>query len=266
MGVISKKTKDEIFGLLVDAIEKKLEKYSPETSYMPFHEALLGEDWVKIFSILQSINTTLGMSIWEQIAVILAQGAGYHAERQYKLKGCIDENTNNLITKIHEGLREGKRDPDKYREIEEIRNSIIPCPKPRVHPDSTVDVFIRTNDGVEYYIDITTVKPNKKEFVALKRKLLTWTALRLSQDRDANVFTAIAIPYNPYYPEPYDRWTLGNLYDMKRKEVLVGKDFWDLVGGREGVYEELLGVFEKAGAYLRKRVDNFLMETSKSRR
>lgn len=264
MGAIPPKTKEDIYNLLVSTIEKKLEKYSPETSYMPFHEALLGRDWVRMFSILQSLNTTLGMSIWEQIAVLLAQGAGYHAERQYKLLGCIDESTNHLITKIHDELREGKRKPDKYKEIDEIRKSVKACP-PEEHPDSTVDVFIRTTNGLEYYIDITTVKPNKKEFVALKKKLLTWTALRLSQNKGAKVFTAIAIPYNPYHPAPYDRWTLGNLYDMERKEVLVGKDFWDLVGGKSGVYEELLDVFQKAGVYLKRRVDAFLKETSQSR-
>jgi len=265
MGAIPEKTKKEIYRLLVNTIERKLENYSPETSYMPFHEALLGKDWVKIFSILQSLNTTLGMSIWEQIAVLLAQGAGYQAKRQYKLLGCIDKSTNDLITKIHDELREEKRKPDKEREIAEIRNSVKTCSelgiKPQVHPDSTVDVFIKTTNGIEYYIDITTVKPNKKEFVALKRKLLTWTALRLSQDKRANVFTAVAIPYNPYHPHPYDRWTLGNLYDMKKKEILVGKDFWDLVGGKEGVYEELLEVFQQAGVYLKNRVDEFLRHT-----
>ena len=74
-------------------------------------------------------------------------------------------------------------------------------------PDSRVDVMVRIGRQ-ENYFDITSAKPNKKEFVALKLKLLRWTALRLSQDRDAEVLTRIAIPYNPYHPEPYERWTL----------------------------------------------------------
>jgi len=262
MGSIPEETRKEILGLLINTINEKLRKYAPETTYMPFHEALIGKGWVRLFSILQSINTTLGMSIWEQTAVLLARGAGYHAKRSYTLLGEIDEGTELLITKIHEELRSGKRQPDKCRETEEIRENIRPSKNPQIHPDSTVDVFIKTKDGTEYYIDITTVKPNKKEFQALKRKMLVWTALRLSQDKDAKVFTAVAIPYNPYHPRPYNRWTLSDLYDLERGELLVGEDFWNLVGGSEGVYEELLEVFGEAGTYLRRRVDAFLRGTS----
>ena len=89
-----------------------------------------------------------------------------------------------------------------------------------------------------------------KEFVALKLKLLRWTALRLSQNRDAEVFTRIAIPYNPYHPEPYERWTLKGLFDIESDEIMVGAEFWNFVASGD-VYEELLDVFEHAGNELR---------------
>lgn len=104
-----------------------------------------------------------------------------------------------------------------------------------------MDLFIKTKDE-ENYFDITSAKPNMKEFVALKLKLLRWTGLRLSQDKNAKVFTRLAIPYNPYHPEPYERWTLKNLYDLENNEILVGKEFWNFVASND-VYEELLDVF-----------------------
>ncbi len=93
-----------------------------------------------------------------------------------------------------------------------------------------------------------------KEFVALKLKLLRWTALRLSQDKNVEVFTRLAVPYNPYHPEPYERWTLKGLYDLEKGEVLVGDEFWNFLAGAD-IYEDLLNVFQKAGEELRDEIN-----------
>jgi hypothetical protein len=39
-----------------------------------------------------------------------------------------------------------------------------------------------------------------KEFATLKLKLLKWTALGLRQDKNAKVYTRLAIPYNSISP------------------------------------------------------------------
>jgi len=111
----------------------------------------------------------------------------------------------------------------------------------------------------ENYFDITSAKPNMKEFVALKLKLLRWTGLRLSQDKGIKVFTRLAIPYNPYHPEPYERWTLKGLYDLKNNEILVGKEFWNFVAS-DNIYEELLDVFQEVGEELREGIDKKFAE------
>ena len=114
-------------------------------------------------------------------------------------------------------------------------------------------MFVKVRD-VENYFDITSAKPNIKEFVALKMKLLNWTALRLSQDKNAKVFTRLAVPYNPYYPEAYERWTLRGLYDLAKGEVMVGEEFWNFVANAN-IYEELLDIFREAGEKLRNEID-----------
>ncbi|MCM8782633.1 MAG: TdeIII family type II restriction endonuclease [Candidatus Omnitrophica bacterium] len=98
--------------------------------------------------------------------------------------------------------------------------------------------------------------------MALKLKLLRWTALRLSQDKKVDVFTRLAIPYNPYHPQPYDRWTLKGLYDLENGEVLVGEEFWNFVAG-DNIYEDLLDIFEKAGKELRGEIDKKFSELRK---
>jgi len=41
-----------------------------------------------------------------------------------------------------------------------------------------------------------------------------------------------------------------------REELLVGKEFWDFLGG-EGAYEDLLVCFEQAGIILRPEIDDY---------
>ena len=118
---LSVETKDKIAELLKKTVRSKLSAYQPETVHMPFHHRLLGKDRYAMFSFIQSMNTTFGMSIWEQIAVVLAKGANNYAERQYKLLGEIDEETERLINEIHYKLRKGEIASNKLNEVEQIR-------------------------------------------------------------------------------------------------------------------------------------------------
>ncbi|MEJ5304440.1 MAG: TdeIII family type II restriction endonuclease [Ignavibacteria bacterium] len=254
---LSNNAKLKIEDLLKDVIRQKLDKYNPETSYMPFHFRLLGRDRYAMFSFIQSMNTTFGISIWEQVSVIIARDAGFEAERQYKLKGEVDRDTEKLIQKIVFDLRKGKLSPNKEREINLIRNK-IKRGEEREDPDSTVDLFVIIGSQ-ENYFDITSAKPNMKEFQILKTKLLRWTALRLSQNRRAKAFTRLAIPYNPYHPEPYERWTLKGLYDLDNNEILIGEDYWNFIAN-DKIYDDLLDVFEEVGNELRNEIDERMTE------
>ncbi len=248
---LSESCAKEIAEILKTTVREKLRIYQPETVYMPFHHRLFGKDRYAMFSFIQSMNTTFGMSIWEQVAVILARGAGAQAERQYKLLGEIDPETEKVIAEIHYKLRKGEAIANKVDEIKQIKKEIMKG-QDKVDPDSVVDLFVKFDD-TENYFDITSAKPNMKEFVALKLKLLRWTALRLSHDKDIKVFTRVAIPYNPYHPEPYERWTLKGLYDLKGGEILIGEEFWNFVASGS-VYEQLLYVFQEVGEELRDEI------------
>ena len=125
-------------------------------------------------------------------------------------------------------------------------------------PDRTVDFYTKVAE-VEYYFDITSVKPNMKEFSALKLKLLRWKALRLSQEKNVQIQTRLAIPYNPYHPEPYERWTLSGLFDLPNGEVMVAEEYWDFVG-QGNIYQELLDIFQEIGEELKEDIDRKFAE------
>ncbi len=243
----------QIKNYLVGKIRQKLATYDPETSSMPFHFRLLGKDRMALFSFIQSVNTMLGTSIFEQVGEIIAEPRAKRTIGQYKeFEGCISSEAVLKIDHIMRELRSASRMPDKEEETKEIL-AVAHKGEMGKKLKKRVDLFVEMEDDTEYYFEIKSAKPNINEFTGIKKQMLDWIAMRGSENPKAKVKTIVAIPYNPYEPKPYERWTLQGLFDLK-KEVLVGVEFWDLLGGK-GTYEDLLKVFEEAGIELYDDID-----------
>ncbi|WP_448375437.1 TdeIII family type II restriction endonuclease [Fervidobacterium sp.] len=118
-----------------------------------------------------------------------------------------------------------------------------------------VDLYIEDAEGRVYMFDLKTAKPNSGEFKNLKRTLLEWIAIYLNENPGKEVYTYLAIPYNPYEPKPYERWTMKGMIDVCN-ELKVAEEFWDFLGG-EGTYSDLLVCFENAGLKLRPELDSY---------
>ncbi len=250
---LNKKQEEEIKQYLIEKIRKKLENYNPETKAMPFHYRLLGKDRMALFSFIHSVNTTLGTSIFEQVGAIIVSPYANKTVGQYRgLNGYISSEAVLAIDTIMRDLRSSARKPDKTKETKEVLSSVKSGNRGK-KIEKRVDLFAEMKNGAEYYFELKSAKPNIDEFTGIKKQLLDWVAIRGSQDEKAKIKTIVAIPYNPYEPELYERWTLQGLFDLK-KEVLVGKEFWDFLGGKN-TYEDLLKVFEKAGLELYDEID-----------
>ncbi|MDP2909438.1 MAG: TdeIII family type II restriction endonuclease [Nanoarchaeota archaeon] len=247
---LKEETKKKVKQLVKEVILSKIENYNAETEYKPFFQAIFTKEQILTHTIVHSFYTTFGISIYERLVKILAEGAGYEAYTQYDLLGEIDAKTEAVISKLDMELRAGKRKPDMISEFDEIKNSIQKG-KSLQDPDKRVDVYIKKKEGTEVYFDITSPKPNIKEFVALKKKLLRWIGLRLSTNKNAKVITALGLPYNPYYPQPYNRWTKGNMYDSN--QLMVGEDFWNFVAGGN-IYNDFIEIFKEVGEELREKI------------
>ena len=248
---MEQETKQKIKALILTTIQKKLVQYKQETGYKPFFEALFDKKTIINGAILQSLYTTFGMSIYEQMAIILAKAAGYEAQGQYEIFGAIDNDTELLIIDIFNSPR-----INKLIEIEEIKNSIQSA-EPLKDNDRVVDVYIKKPTGEEIFIDIKTVKPNKSEFESIRKKILRWVGLRLSQNKNAKVQTYIGIPYNPYFPEDYNRWTGKKCH---KEEILVQNALWKTFAGYD-VFDELIEIFKEVGKEIKSEVEEFINNT-----
>lgn len=250
---LTKEHKSCVVETIKTCLRDKFSTYRPETDNMPFHYRLLGKDRMALFSFLQSLNTTFGTSIYEPVAKALAKPIFKEAHTQYKLGNIITHDAQNTIQKIMNDLSVGA-EVDKISETEKIRKA-AQSGKENKLKSVKVDLLLISKKDEVFMFDLKTVKPNKGDFISYKRNMLEWLALYFYRNQTAKVKTFIAIPYNPYEPKPYARWTMKGMLDL-REEVKVAEEFWDFVGG-QGAYGDLLDCFEQAGIELRPEIDKY---------
>ena len=249
-----------IENVLRNSLRHKFQNYKPEPASMPFHTRLLGKDRMALFSFIHSLNTNFGTSIFEPVALALASSKFKIAKSQAQAGTQMSENAQFEIQQIMDELTAANAKPDKIKETEIIRKVCQTGPLRKVKP-TLVDIWLESNEGEYFLFDIKTAKPNKGGFKEFKRTLLEWTAAILAENPNAKVNTIIAIPYNPYEPKPYSRWTMAGMLDLE-KELKVADEFWDFLGG-QGTYKDLLDCFERVGIELRKEIDDYFAKYNK---
>lgn len=238
-----------------DRVRAKLKSYNPETTSKPFHYRLLGKDRMAVYSFIHSLNTTLGMSIYEQVAIALAREKFKIAKTQVKPFNQISTEAQRQIqTIINELVIAADREPNRSLEMQEIRE-VCQTGNLKTVKLTQVDVWLENYEGELFLFDLKTAKPNKGDFEKFKRTLLEWTAAELARDPEVVVNTMIGVPYNPYEPKPYERWTMKQMLDPDH-EILVAENLWDFIGG-EGTYEDLLDAFKMAGIELKDEIDSY---------
>ena len=254
---LSQSQKESIRALLSDKIEKKLENYGRETTSMPFLARLM-QDSKKIaaYSFIQSISTTLGMSVYEEVSVILARESADKCFRKYDVVGFLSKEQKSVIDDIVRELRNKERRANIEKEIEEVLQ--VPPENGKYQKSGEEVDFYMKRGGQEFYFEIKTPKPNIGVIEKTKTQLLEWVARRGQPIRPYLVF-----PYNPYHPKPYNRFTLQGLMDPGN-DFLVAEEYWDFLSG-EGTYLDLLEVFDEVGKHYKKALEEKFAKIAKEK-
>ncbi|HDY68882.1 MAG TPA: TdeIII family type II restriction endonuclease [Candidatus Scalindua sp.] len=252
--MLSKNQIEIVEQVLRSSLRYKFQNYNPEPASMPFHMRLLGKDRLALYSFIHSLSTNFGTAIFQPVAVALAEKRFKRVQTQVKAGNVISERAQLEIQKIMDNLTTATTTPNKPEEISAIRKVCQEGRMRKVKP-TKIDVLLESEKGELYLIDIKTAKPNVGGFKEFKRTLLEWAAATLAANPKVVVNTLIAIPYNPYEPQPYNRWTIRGMLDLKN-ELKVAQEFWDFLGG-EGAYEDLLDCFERVGIELRPEIDEY---------
>ena len=252
---LSHNQQKRIEDILKKSIRHKFQNYNPEPAEMPFHTRLLGKDRLALYKFIQSLNTSFGTKIFEPVALTLSREKFVISASGQRAGNKISSEAQAEIQRIINDLGISKTEPNKPQEIERIRKVAQKGEIVNIKP-TRVDLMLETEKGKKFLFDLKTAKPNADGFKGLKRTLLEWVGVILAENPEADVNTCIAIPYNPYAPKPYERWTMRGMMDLQN-DLKVAEEFWNFLGG-ENCYEDLLDCFERVGIDLRDEIEEYL--------
>ena len=254
---LSKIQKQKIKKLLSKKIESKLKSYGRESTSMPFLARLVQDnEKIAAYSFIHSMATTLGMSIYEDISVIIASERSEEAFRSYGVGGVISSDQKTVISNIISNLRNGSRSSKINSEIKEVLAAS--AENGEFHKSGNIADFYMKRKGQEYYFEIKTVKPNIDVFEKSKTKLLEWVARKRMP---INVF--LAFPYNPYHPKPYQRFTEVGMMDPPN-DFLVGDEYWNFLGG-QNTFQQLLKTFDDVGKDFKEQLNKKFKQIAKEK-
>ncbi|MYA87817.1 MAG: TdeIII family type II restriction endonuclease [Boseongicola sp. SB0662_bin_57] len=249
--MIAEKTRQHIKGYLEGflqrMVEEKLEsgfdpkelrpprQESPSGNLKPFHESLLPDGLLSITEFERSFSTKLGTT-FEEVARLIASDNHRYAERGRRVEGFISLKAIKRIEEIVSEIGSGGMH-SRYRTfVKEILG--LTGDGEQVERTSIADLYIKKEDNTELYIEIKSPKPNKGQCLEATGRLLQIHGITYKQYPKVEAYFASA--YNPWgiAKSTYSHSFSINYMDLKN-EVLIGKEFWELVGGA-GTYEEVL--------------------------
>lgn len=221
---------------------RPLRKRSAKGDLKPFHESLLPDGLLTITEFERSFSTKLGTT-FEECARLIANDYHKSAVRGYRVKGTVTAKSIKRIEAIVSKIGSGGMKEDFRDYVDEV----VECSKTGGGTERTsiADLYIETKKGEELYFEIKSPKPNKGQCLEATGRLLQIHAIRHAQY--PRVKACYAMAYNPYgiKKSEYKHSFVVNYMDVEN-EVLIGKEFWDLVGG-PGAYEEVLEIYQEVG-------------------
>jgi hypothetical protein len=252
---ISKTAQKEITEIISNQMERIITRVTFDSKKhqqeRPFHAALVPIEIWKGAKFERSFVTSLGQTVFEKIAVVIAKDHYQEAIRNYRLEGEITQGELAYIEKLLRELEhrnQQPRTPDWEEELEELKKAIRGS-KQKV--TVIADLYVQTAEK-ELFFEIKSSKPNADQSKVSKEKLLKIQAIKKKEP----VETFFALMDNPYGTKENYGWAHPKRYfDMNQSNcVLIGKEFWDYLGGN-GTWEQLIELFEKVGKIYKKRIN-----------
>ena len=107
------------------------------------------------------------------------------------------------------------------------------------------DLYILAKDSTKFLFEIKATKPNKGQCLEVLQRLLRFHLLLDGNQPQIQAY--YAMPYNPYGVNTNDyKWTHAKKYLPFDEAVVIGNDFWNIIGGAT-TYEELLEIYLEVG-------------------
>jgi hypothetical protein len=215
-------------------------------SNKPLYAALVPDEIFKGSHFERRFVTPFG-GVWEKLALIVADEYHGNCTKGHTLNGNVRAERLRRIQEVLNNLESGES-PNWNQEVEYINNGggeLIPT---RV----ICDIFIDSNlYGQKYAFEIKAPLPNSDQTKVSKEKMLKLLAMQPRMIDKA----FFALPYNPYGKKEDYAWGFPKRWFSMLEDrcVLIGQEFWDLVGG-SGTYSNFIIEINKLGENYRERI------------
>ena len=232
-------------------VTNTIQRLEADDTHRPFHAALLSETALFWSRFERSFSTSFGQRVIEQISKAAAlSGGAEDAQTQRETPVNLSVTQLNAIEDHIQELR-NRHSGRSANWVNDIDGLSAIAPSAQLQSTRVIsDLWWRKN-GIDHFMSIKTVKPNIDQTAEAKRDLLK---LKLAYPQ-AQVYYGLY--YNPYGERKSD-YVWGpprRLFNFSTDEcVLIGKDYWDTLGGA-GFYEELLNIAARVGSETRRQID-----------
>lgn len=222
-------------------------------SSKPLYAALVPDEIFKGSHFERRFVTPFG-AVWEKLAQVVAIEAHGNCTTGHLISGTIGEESLRRIQETlnrleHQTKGTQKIKPDWQTELAYIKEGGGPLLPISV----TCDLFIHNETTkTKYAFELKAPLPNSDQTKVSKEKMFKLLAM----DPPQVDYAFYALPYNPYGPnKEHYKWTFPmRWFNMTQDtSVLIGNDFWDLIGG-EGTYNIFIGEINNLGANYRERI------------
>lgn len=203
------------------------------------------ERWIR--SIVGGLETGLGTTLWEPLAIKLALENGFEIKNPTDLKKPIHvpEEVSKEIDNIINSRSKSKSEFKGFKARNRIREL---CNTYKENPLSIedlenppqgrgVDVWLIKRD-INYLFDIKTVRPNISGFHSYLRQILTWYFYFYAKNPNDEVYARIAFPYNPFTNKTFWLGSMGGGKPLNSEsDALVENAFWDFLTGHDSSFK-----------------------------
>lgn len=206
----------------------------------PFHQLIFSPESLLAARQERTIVTSMGSELYPRLAETLARDRFQEVVREHTTAGELNEAACNMIEQIITELREpgrqgDRRLPDRVAELDAILNSRDGEPAQRL---VIADLYVGDYTDGPLFVELKTPLPNLDIAAESKKKMLYFLAIKHRQNV-AGAKAFIGLTYNPFVTRAnYSHSFTNRIMDMER-EVLIGSELWDYLGG-PGAYNELL--------------------------
>ena len=244
-------TRTRVKRVMEECVAEQASKIAPWRSMdlrqaYPFHRLFFNNEGIAAARAERSIVTTMGASLYPRLAVAVASDRFRDVKVEHTIVGEVNDDACNLLERIVTELRSpvrsrrDRRAPNRDAELRDITDTLGGRPR-RV--SATADLYIGDFTGGPLFVELKTPLPNLDIAAESKRKFLYFLAI-MDRKGVSGAKAFLGLTYNPFITRSgYNHSFTRRVMDME-KEVLIGSELWDYIGGA-GTYDELLTIIEE---------------------